>query len=166
MDGALHWFTDANSQFGGSPLIVAFDLASEEFRPIPAPTHTVTDDYYSCCSIYVLGGCLCIVDLDGDFVHAWMMNDYGIQESWTHLVSCPNILRTSRVKPLYYGGGDEVLLIDSDIMALIFCNVKEKKVKYVMLGNRDVVTVTDGCVFVESHVSPNHHAILSEREES
>lgn len=80
-----------------SPLIVAFDPVTEEYREVPMPGSNYGD---FAMGVGVLGGSLCVVFnysvygrpdwLNPDYVVIWVMKEYGIKQSWTKLctVAC------------------------------------------------------------------------------
>ncbi|KAL6215645.1 hypothetical protein ACLB2K_015074 [Fragaria x ananassa] len=81
----LHWLYEYSySRYD----LVAFDLASEEFRIMQLPD--LDDDGRSLyrCQLGVVGGGLCVasytdVAITCDSVDFWVMREYGVRESWT-----------------------------------------------------------------------------------
>lgn len=74
VNGALHWVSDAN-------LIVSFNLETEEFIAIPRPELELgRGSFY----LRVFDGKLMILNTSfRDRIEMWVMNDYGVVESWT-----------------------------------------------------------------------------------
>ncbi|KAK2359184.1 F-box protein [Trifolium repens] len=81
LNDALHWVTDGTI----SELIYSFNLNTNEFKSMPCPSHFV-DDYVSKISgmsVGVLKGCLCLCYvLEGARFETWLMEKYGVKESW------------------------------------------------------------------------------------
>ncbi|KAL7205659.1 hypothetical protein ACSBR2_018561 [Camellia fascicularis] len=120
LDGILHWITDSVTAFN---LICSFDLETEQFRSIAAPTHFNADyvNKISCINVGVLGGylCLCYVLGDAQF-DVWVMKDYGVKESWTKEFTIDiNFYCGLRVKDLhqpikFLNNGDMLLITNSN----------------------------------------------------
>ncbi|CAA0817481.1 F-box/kelch-repeat protein [Striga hermonthica] len=81
VNGALHWL--ASSRERGYPsVIAAFDLSREVFYEIPPPKG-VNVNKFVFDKLFVLGGCLCMVeDHYDDPTDVWVMKEYGSAESW------------------------------------------------------------------------------------
>lgn len=143
LNGAVHWLVECDGS-----VIMAFDLSSEEFKPLPVPAHF--PENCSFCHIEVLGGCLAMVTSTGHSTDVWMMMEYGVEESWTKF-SVPTQYYTV---PLCLLGDDDVVL-----------HVNQKLVVYSLTGEtrRDMLFtgIGDGSMhirdvtgFCESLVSP------------
>ncbi|EYU45524.1 hypothetical protein MIMGU_mgv1a010975mg [Erythranthe guttata] len=133
VSGAVHWLAPSKKQGDYRSVIAAFDLAREVFDEIPVPNDVSMDS--GCYQLVVLGGCLCITDAgrslhqDNNKTDIWIMHEYGMAESWTKFtIDC----------------GGEVLLV---------YNLKEKSLKNMVVDGASAY-VLDGCVFVESLLSP------------
>ena len=84
LNGALHWVTDDSTRI--SELICSFDLHTNEFKSVAPPSHFDADyvNKVSGISVGVLKGCLCLCYVNGDAkFETWLMQEYGVQESWT-----------------------------------------------------------------------------------
>ncbi|KAK9292742.1 hypothetical protein L1049_020722 [Liquidambar formosana] len=85
LNEALHWIAhDDNS----SKLICAFDIGNEQFKTIPLPPISFSEQGRAIdwSNLGVLGGCLYIYAGEKDvpqFVEIWVMKEYGVKESWT-----------------------------------------------------------------------------------
>lgn len=90
LNGVLHWMCD-RQLFPEEPYgIVCFDLASEEFSILPPPHGYGSNDIDTEAEdgrffeIRVLKGQLCYFDRrEGNQIVAWVMKQYGTQQSWT-----------------------------------------------------------------------------------
>jgi len=83
VNGALHWEV---MELNTPDFIRAFDFGSEKFRAVPAPSAFVRSEkeFIDYMRFGVLLGCLSIGDSgESDHVDIWVMNEYGIKESWT-----------------------------------------------------------------------------------
>ncbi|KAM7528796.1 hypothetical protein LguiB_032206 [Lonicera macranthoides] len=72
-------------------LIAAFDLRSEEYRLVPQPEYSIKNFDMK---VDVLEECLCVLCKDYSLqFEMWVMEDYGVEKSWTKLISCvdPNV---------------------------------------------------------------------------
>lgn len=100
VSNALHWVVYQTPEADASPIIVAFDLVSENYHEIPPPDSTVQ---YCHMGVGALGESLCVAyyypmdcaDFDAtdttlptlDHVDIWIMKEYGKKESWTKLLT-------------------------------------------------------------------------------
>ncbi|XP_026378977.1 F-box/kelch-repeat protein At3g06240-like [Papaver somniferum] len=87
VNGALHWW--AMKRHGdGDEVILSFDFNEEVFKEVailegPMIHKEVSDTDYENNSVGVLGGCLCLLHKTFDKVDVWIMQEYGVKESWT-----------------------------------------------------------------------------------
>ena len=92
--GALHWVVSRKHRWLDRPsgdLIAAFDLRSEEYSLVPQLEYSIKNFDMK---VDVLEGCLCVLFKDFSLqFEMWVMEDYGVEKSWTKLISCvdPNI---------------------------------------------------------------------------
>ncbi|KAK8634185.1 hypothetical protein V6N13_015013 [Hibiscus sabdariffa] len=89
-------------------------------------------------TIGVLGGNLCAIDSFDwrDYVGIWVMNKYGVKESWTWLfsipfVTCKNSLGNPDVHPLMYSQNGEEVLVGRGGGVLFYYNLKMWHIKLV-----------------------------------
>nr|GEV55675.1 hypothetical protein [Tanacetum cinerariifolium] len=93
LNGALHWIigTAYNLVITGNPykvVIATFSLADEKFGEVPAPdsnmygeVHILSDDH---TNVVAVGEKLVIFnEVKG---HIYLMNEYGVEKSWTNIV--------------------------------------------------------------------------------
>ncbi|XP_059645932.1 F-box protein CPR1-like [Cornus florida] len=120
VNGALHWTLTstphAQAQVGVAnlTLIAAFDLGVEEFQLVPQPEYLDTNIWINVGS---LGGCLCILCTLVLTIDVWVMEEYGVKESWIKLFAIQKssfsrpVAMGDVLKPIGYSkGGGEVLL--------------------------------------------------------
>ncbi|XP_071705140.1 F-box/kelch-repeat protein At3g06240-like [Rutidosis leptorrhynchoides] len=81
VNGFLHWFAKKRSD--GLGVILAFNLASENFNVVPSPDD-VDIVANSQCKLVGIGGKLAIVLSNKGQV--WLMNEYGVKDSWNNIL--------------------------------------------------------------------------------
>lgn len=129
LNGALHWITDHDQI---SELICSFDLNTNNFKSLPPPPHFNAEylSKISGVSIGVLKGCLCLCYVvDGAQFETWVMDKYGVKESWRKAFSidinsycglCPQ----DKHRPIGFNSfGDMWLRADSDSHSYSQCLV-------------------------------------------
>ncbi|CAL5391037.1 unnamed protein product [Camellia sinensis] len=92
VNGAVHWVAfDPAKKRGSAILIVAFDMGNEVFREISLPNYQTNGRLHTSTAVAVLGESLAVIDFESDLVptdlicnfHIWVMEEYGVIESWT-----------------------------------------------------------------------------------
>ncbi|KAK8988015.1 hypothetical protein V6N11_065615 [Hibiscus sabdariffa] len=80
MDGVIYWITSYGSEPALS--ITALDLTKQQFSRIPTP---LSSGVYG--QLFAMGGNLCIgtVDYPQDLYEFWVMEMYGVLESWRRI---------------------------------------------------------------------------------
>ncbi|GMY33617.1 F-box protein CPR1 [Fagus crenata] len=132
--GALHWLVNPKVISDRTNLILAFDLAVEEYRLVPPP------DFYdknSSMDVRVLGGCLTI------FCHryrhrldVWVMKEYGVKDSWMKLFSVTQpetISSFDFVIPVAYSKSGGEVLLGKDVKKLVWYDLNKKRVRNVRI---------------------------------
>ncbi|XP_026398474.1 F-box protein At3g07870-like [Papaver somniferum] len=77
VNGNLHWLARKKDY---SDVLVSLDISNEIFKEIEPPKET----YGSFYNLGTLEGCLCLLSFDDDDgLNIWVMQNYGVQESWT-----------------------------------------------------------------------------------
>lgn len=92
--GALHWLVIApleGDEEEDNEFILAFDLKSEEFRRVQLP-HVKDYKYFD--EVHVFRGCLSVFcaqvqDGYGGPSNIWILDENGVEESWTKLFTYP-----------------------------------------------------------------------------
>ncbi|XP_026409927.1 F-box/kelch-repeat protein At3g23880-like [Papaver somniferum] len=93
LNGCLHWISNYPYNLGTSKYIVSFDISNEKLMDAslpeksivhPEPEDNNTKEYMK---VGVLGDCLSLVLVDEEYVRAevWVMQDYGVRQSWAKL---------------------------------------------------------------------------------
>ncbi|XP_050229499.1 F-box protein CPR1-like [Mercurialis annua] len=112
----LHWVAhprDVVSAYHN--FILAFDLRDETFRQVPQPRDTMDGKKEVLNMVSELGGCLCVSYGNADI---WIMKEYGIEDSWTKLLS---ISFPTPLKPLCYSKEGDKVLFDYDKGKELIC---------------------------------------------
>ncbi|KAB1206041.1 F-box protein CPR30 [Morella rubra] len=124
--GALHWVVPRG--FGWPCLIVAFDLAVEEFRLVTLPDRV--DDGFE-LDLGVFEGCLCMIcNYDNAYVDVWVMKEYGSKESWSKLfnISQFSLNRSfGQVTPLVYSQSRDKVLLEVDKKKLLWYDFRRRR---------------------------------------
>ncbi|KAL4591305.1 hypothetical protein LXL04_004263 [Taraxacum kok-saghyz] len=94
-EGHLHWVAEINRHWDAAPAILAFDLGAETFRemelPDPVADSIFDNEDETSMDLAILGGKLCVISKSlPDFeIEVWVMNEYGVEESWVKLDEFP-----------------------------------------------------------------------------
>lgn len=113
VDGFLHWIAKKGSDL--LPVIVAFSLADETFSEVPSPNLHNNLDFMSriVWKLTVLGGKLAIF-LEGE---VWLMNQYGVRESWTK-ISIHGFNGIPLIELMFYDEKGKILLASGDLVLI------------------------------------------------
>lgn len=133
--GALHWVVRRNVKFEECNIVVALDLAAEQYKEVLLPKF----DGKNFVEVGVLGGCLSVVANYAKFrSDVWVMKEYGMEDSWINLfsVSQEQLLGPLRaIRPLgYCMGGSEVLLTEYTTTNPLRYDLKKNVVKDVRIS--------------------------------
>ncbi|KAK1367157.1 F-box domain-containing protein [Heracleum sosnowskyi] len=154
LGGALHWITVKALGLENCPSILAFDLGAENCREVPMP-HKIGEEL----SLAIFADSLCILEYHlNTHVDVWVMNDYGVGNSWCKLFSVeqPRVSRSCvSLSPLAYSKSQKDVLIVVDNKKLMWYNLKRKEFKTVKIANAP--DVFDIEVFTESLVPPDNN---------
>ncbi|XP_026379932.1 F-box/kelch-repeat protein At3g23880-like [Papaver somniferum] len=89
LNGALHWISSSTSKQDIYHGILTFDISNEKLMDVPLPEKCILHPEDSKTELHktigVLGDCLSLVLVDVKTVEIWVMQDYGVRESWTKL---------------------------------------------------------------------------------
>ncbi|KAL8051519.1 hypothetical protein ABFX02_06G152000 [Erythranthe guttata] len=156
LNGAVHWLAGSRESDHAS-VIAAFDLVNEVFTKIPAP-NDLKKHSFEFSILVIFGGCLCmIVDRMDMRTDVWIMKEYGLADSWTKCtIDCG--YDYGILNPLCYIGDEEVVWM-TDEGSLAICNPKDETFRDMIVDGVPAM-VNDGCVFVESLVSPSYDMFL------
>lgn len=105
-DGHLHWQNETEET------IVAFDLGLETFRDIPVPD-SLLDSNHIAHRLGVLGGKLCEISWHKNGAwEVWVMEEYGVPESWVKRYVFPKFINDGWRFPFGFTSCNELLLVD------------------------------------------------------
>ncbi|GFZ07084.1 hypothetical protein Acr_19g0000210 [Actinidia rufa] len=94
--GALHWDVIVREGDEAS-VIVAFDIVREGYYLLPQPEYE--DPNFGLLSLGVLEGCLCVLCSYSEVgVDIWVMEEYGVKESWAKLISIKNSISSKVIE--------------------------------------------------------------------
>ncbi|XP_059643589.1 F-box protein CPR1-like isoform X2 [Cornus florida] len=148
VSGALHWLVSRRPESDkADKFIAAFDLGVEEYRLVPLPelldknVHMNVNDF---------GGCLTLLcNYFAVRVEVWVMEEYGVKESWTKLFSVtqPSMIRSfDYVRPLDYSRSGGEILLEQDGNILVWYDLERKTVKNVGIHGLDGLIESYICV--------------------
>ncbi|KAK9943834.1 hypothetical protein M0R45_009429 [Rubus argutus] len=83
--GALHWLEFRSPYYSDGSTIVSFDLAKEEFREDMSLM-------YPASRVLTIRNCISVISLQSGsplWVKIFMMKEYGVEESWTEVLTLP-----------------------------------------------------------------------------
>ncbi|XP_026378851.1 F-box/kelch-repeat protein At3g06240-like [Papaver somniferum] len=127
VNGALHWFVISCVE--QLKVLVSFDIANERFVEVPLPKERLTypeeplEDAKYEKHVAELGGCLCLVfHVFGVRVDVWVMQEYGVRESWTKSFTITEvqetITKTFNLRLKWSFGNNKILLQGDDKLIL------------------------------------------------
>ncbi|XP_040361697.1 F-box/kelch-repeat protein At3g06240-like [Rosa chinensis] len=119
LNGAFHWLLEDMGD-EDPPFIAAFDLADGKFSNLPLPESF--DGDYKYFTTGILGGCLCLLESYpfGFEFSCWVMEKYGVKESWTRIrFVCQNSGFLISVMPICYWKKTKELLAIIDYCHLV-----------------------------------------------
>lgn len=166
--GSLHWVLPRTPDLNANSAIIAFNLATDEFSPLPQPHYGDSDKDFM-LDVGALEGCLCVICNYSEVrVDVWIMKEYGVKESWTKLFSVEpsrTVSSLSYLKPLTYLGddtGDEKILLEVNSNKIVWYDMKTKKLKRVKIDGCPNSYGADICV--ESLISPGDHKTEKQKQ--
>ncbi|CAA2957254.1 F-box CPR30-like [Olea europaea subsp. europaea] len=137
--------------------IMAFGIENENHYEVMLPPNIVIKNANR--KLDVLGGCLCLVSASNSGVtDIWVMKEYGVEESWTQLLSVgsPSILSFWKslvcLKPLAYSKNGEKVLLNCDEKRLVWYDLITKTTRNVNISGLPDKFYPEVCV--ESLVCP------------
>ncbi|KAK7343766.1 hypothetical protein VNO77_12784 [Canavalia gladiata] len=137
-NGALHWLTE-NILGVHQWLILSFDLGKEAYADLVLPRQIQDDRHILNNVLAVLHGSLSVCLFDSKEAHwdMWLMEEYGIPESWTKLMVIPlvePVMMSLSFRPLYISK-DKVVLFKIYLSRLVLCDSNN--------DNRSYPTISD-----------------------
>ncbi|GJX80866.1 F-box associated domain containing protein [Tanacetum coccineum] len=148
VNGFLHWI--ANN--GSHGIIVAFSLSDEKFSEVASPGLSnegdirMSDD----CKLVSVGEKLAIyIEITGEI---WLMNEYGVNESWTKIL-VHGLNEIPLIEPVIYYDNGKIMFVTCDLMVMY--DVEERTLSNTIdvSWNKRILEVRG--TYVESLVSPN-----------
>ncbi|XP_071693820.1 F-box/kelch-repeat protein At3g06240-like [Rutidosis leptorrhynchoides] len=145
VNGFVHWFANKDDL----QVIVAFNLADDKFNEVALPDVSIGSRIGSkiCCRLVDFGGKLGIFFEVGGMI--WLMNEYGVKESWTKII-LHGFNDVNVVESILYDNG-KMLLFTRDQMWMY--DVEEGK-SCRLVDTRDLKDFKVCGTYVESLVSP------------
>ncbi|PWA42262.1 F-box domain-containing protein [Artemisia annua] len=132
--GAIHLSVIRKDDQDSNHVIVAFDVASQSFRLVPQPDYPPL--YYMSIDVGLLGGYLCMVGIpehDIDYVDIWVMEKYGVKESWRKLLSISDMRYMPCVRPLVSLNNGKVVLLEVNHDEFLLYDLEKKKSKEISI---------------------------------
>ncbi|XP_022772462.1 F-box protein CPR30-like [Durio zibethinus] len=150
VNGALHWLGIEGRKWELPSMVIAFDVGTEKHRPIKLIDNIEHNTY----SVFLgaLRGCLCMIaTCFDDKVNVWLMNDYGVKESWTMVYSFQGF-STPHLFPLAYTKNDGKLVLEKEGMTLSWYDVKRKEFKDIKAPQLENIKIFPPEICMESLV--------------
>ncbi|KAA8526246.1 hypothetical protein F0562_008551 [Nyssa sinensis] len=151
LKGGFHWTAVGFQELNGREVIVSFDMVDEVFRYIMLPTFRLSDDdgdrfrWHVVVFKECLGVVVCSKKGPNKKFDIWVMNEYGVAESWVKYISFgpfPGINRPLRC------GRNGVVLLEKDRGELVLYDPNTEAFKD--LEADGVVCWSDVFIHVES----------------
>ncbi|KAH6764703.1 hypothetical protein C2S51_015952 [Perilla frutescens var. frutescens] len=163
LNGALHYIVRRSRTVH---VLISFDLSAEKYGEVALPEYSPTLDFFDRVEVAVSSGklCLCLSYGSTNCLALWVMEDYGVFESWTNKfhIDCnsfPNLGMNYTWRPLYFSENGKILIDVSTLVeegSGIFMYEDGKTLlrkKHGCNGSR-CRPISDVFVCVESLVSP------------
>ena len=171
LNGTLNWLATYETEYefplGVVPydkwVIVSFDLAKETYSSVLLPDGgleipNLDADYSADAVLGVLKDCLCFSYVEfGETFVLWIMNEFGVEESWTELVTISyarfelfDIFHYP--KPLLYSENNGLLLEAADGMLAVY-DLRDRTLEFSEIESEE--EWSSSMVYVESLVSPS-----------
>ncbi|XP_026436190.1 F-box protein CPR1-like [Papaver somniferum] len=77
----FHWLAERPEDSSG--FIVSLDISNEIFKETELPIDTSEEDDLCFHEMGALEGCLCLIEGLENHVNIWVIQNYGVRESWT-----------------------------------------------------------------------------------
>ncbi|XP_026377520.1 F-box/kelch-repeat protein At3g23880-like [Papaver somniferum] len=154
VNGALHWFVVSSMK--QVEVLVSFDITNERFVEVSLPEERLTypEDFKCDKKLGELGGCLCLLfHVFCVRVDVWVMQEYGVRESWTKsfTINGDTVTRSLYLSLEWSFSNNKILLHCDDKLILY----DPKNGRYRKLAVVQIDTCTDAVKYVASHVSLN-----------
>lgn len=151
VNGALHWVVTPQFDSEDVKLIASFNLETEEYQLVPQPEYSEKNFHMN---VGELGGSLCVLcNYYLSYIDIWVMNDYGVKNSWVKLISVaqPYDIRSFEyLKPIAYSKSGDQVLLEQEGAKLLWYDLKSKTVKNIRIPG--MANFSEAYVFVGSLV--------------
>ncbi|XP_026377778.1 F-box protein CPR1-like [Papaver somniferum] len=167
LNGVLHWqLATVTGKISKS--IVAFDISNEKFTNLPFPQEIILRPAHSSCHLGVLGASLCIIcGVPNVQVDVWVMQNYGVKESWTKLFTTTqekSIAYPKSLKLYWYFITGDILIQAAGRFGLY--DQKNDRIRFLNINGLDhAPTYLSGETYVESLVSLNSGTYTRKRRQ-
>lgn len=143
-NGALHWLVSEKPARKGEFLIAAFNVSKDELRLVPNPD-IVKENVK--VDLAILGGCVCMVcNYPKKNVDIWVMKSYGVQESWSKLISTSDVKLIEELdflRPIVYDKSGKEVLLEKNFQRLYWYNLESKMAKRFKVAGMPRLFVTE-----------------------
>ncbi|WCJ28137.1 F-box protein CPR1 [Euphorbia peplus] len=130
---SLHWAMPQWLEIGVRNSIVAFDIVGEEFREVYQPDYEESRRNYQ-VDVGVLEGKLCLMcNHQQEFVDLWIMEEYGVKESWRKVFSFRSAKPLMFLRPLSYSKDGRKALLEVNDQKLVWFDWKKRSVRSVKI---------------------------------
>ncbi|GFQ04946.1 F-box protein cpr30 [Phtheirospermum japonicum] len=148
VNGSLHTIIRTGPVGMERKKIMGFSLVSEKDYEVAMPEE-IDEKGLKYPMLDVFDGCLALVCNYGSFVHIWVMEEYGVKESWTPWLSF-EVEADEVVRPLAYTKDRDKVVLYCGSKALALCGLRPTSVQKLILP-----FVFWPGVIVETLISPN-----------
>ena len=152
VNGKLYWVWNRIPSCHDGRKILTFDLSSATFGEMEKPAHRVASAEWT---LQVLGGHLCSSCYRvGRCKDVWRMEKYGVKESWTNVLSMPNLSGPNggiSGQAIFLSKEGEIVCKFREVLALY--DPKHNTHMHLRITNLGALSQVN--VYVESLVLPN-----------
>ncbi|KAK6263682.1 hypothetical protein SCA6_019116 [Theobroma cacao] len=145
-NGAIHWLGMVLKNKNITQVIVSFEVSTEVFKLFPLPDFVLRERWVTWTDVYK--NLLCVVRTeDGAYCEIWVMEEYGVPESWTRL----HAIQLSLSYPLWFLGlGMNGKLVLENLWGLTVYDPDNEEIKNVKfdhpIGMFTIVTYIESLV--------------------
>ncbi|EOY20387.1 F-box family protein [Theobroma cacao] len=145
-NGAIHWLGMVLKNKNITQVIVSFEVSTEVFKLFPLPDFVLRERWVTWTDVYK--NLLCVVRTeDGAYCEIWVMEEYGVPESWTRL----HAIQLSLSYPLWFLGlGMNGKLVFENLWGLTVYDPDNEEIKNVKfdhpIGMFTIVTYIESLV--------------------
>ncbi|KAI8545945.1 hypothetical protein RHMOL_Rhmol07G0077000 [Rhododendron molle] len=172
LNGALHWLL---KDYNISEYIASFNFDKEIFQPVPPPPlrrGIISWETMKNISLGVLRDMLCICDHDSHVfkINIWVMENYGVQESWTKVFRIDATTKQSRwlrgvYEPISYLRSGAILFFHRLANAVVYYKAKGRFLKFLKVrgvkSNYEAIAYTPSFISINDKVMGDNLATLN-----